>query len=206
MRRIGIVIQLTLAVWLTALSLSAQTNVTFTPAVIDVSSNEIVNPGRGFYYWIYQEVAPVAVIDRYSRFNWSDLETSQGVYNFQVISNAAALAQTDTNGPGTFGFGVRCVVEGLNKAYPAYLDANMQAWYATNKSCWVPDWNNTNFLARVEALNNALSNSFAGDPRISYVEIRTYGNWGEWHQLNPAHHQFPCHIVHQQADHYDERQ
>ena len=176
-----IIVPLTVLFWLAVLSLPAQTNVTFTPPVIDVSGNEIVNPGRGFYYWIFQETAPVPCIDRYSRLNWSDIETSPGVYNFQVISNAAELARTDPDGNGTFGFGVRCVVEGVNKAYPAYLDAGMQAWYATNKSCWVPDWNNTNFLARVEALNTALSNSFGGDPRIGFVEIRTYGNWGEWH-------------------------
>ena len=167
--------------FMAAFTLSAQTYLTNIPMVIDVSSHEIVNPGRGFYRWVGQEVAPVPGIDHYMRYKWSDLETARGAYNFHLISRELEAAQADPDGPGTFGFGIMSVRMGKAKAYPADLDAGMQSWYSTNKHCWVPDWNNTNFLARVEALVSALGAKFNGDPRLGWVEIRSYGHYGEWH-------------------------
>jgi Domain of unknown function (DUF4832) len=148
------------------------------PAYIDINENEIVNSGRGFYRWINQEQAPIECKDRYNRFNWSVIEPTQGNYDFSKIETEAAFAAA---AGGTFGFGVRCVVSGTAQAYPSYLDAMMSGWYSNNKLCWVPDWNDNDFLARVEALISALGAQYNNDARIGYIEIRTYGNWGEWH-------------------------
>ena len=45
----------------------------------------------------------------------------------------------------------------------------------------MPDWNNPYFIARHDSLVANLGRTFNKDPRIGFVEIRTYGNWGEWH-------------------------
>ncbi len=141
----------------------------------------LMNPGMGFYKWNYQEQAPVKSLDSYARFNWSDLEKSKGKYDFSVLSTAAASAYSNANGRGRFAFAIRCCVEGINKAYPAYVDSSMKGWYSTAKSCWVPDWNNAYFLERLDSLVSALGRTFNNDARIGFVEIRSYGNWGEWH-------------------------
>jgi hypothetical protein len=143
--------------------------------------DQLKNPGTGFFKWNGQEIAPVKGLDVYARFNWALIEKTQGVYDFSTITRGANEASTNPAGKGTFGFAFRAVVEGTARAYPAYLEGNMSAWYSNNKKCWVPDWNSPFFLQRMEALVNALGKQFDLDPRIGYVEIRTYGNWGEWH-------------------------
>ncbi len=153
----------------------------FTLPVIPMIDNDITNPDRGFYRWNGNEMAPYPSIDRYARYNWTVFETSEGVYNFSSLYNEAAAAYADPDGRGTFGLAFRCVVEGIDHAYPAYLDSKMTSWYSNNKKCWMPDWNNAYFIARHDSLVANLGRAFNKDPRIGFVEIRTYGNWGEWH-------------------------
>ena len=153
----------------------------FTLPVIPMIDNDITNPDRGFYRWNGNEMAPYPSIDRYARYNWTVFETSEGVYNFSSLYNEAAAAYADPDGRGTFGLAFRCVVEGVDHAYPAYLDAKMTSWYSNNKKCWMPDWNNPYFIARHDSLVANLGRTFNNDPRIGFIEIRTYGNWGEWH-------------------------
>ena len=153
----------------------------FTAVVIPNSEAEIVNPDRGFFRWNGNETAPVPCIDNYLRYNWSVIEKSEGVYDFSAIKAAAEKAKNDPDGRGTFSFGIRCVVQGVDHAYPAYIDAKMGSWKSEKMKCWVPDWNNAYFLERLDALVAAMGREFNKDPRIGYVEIRSFGNWGEWH-------------------------
>jgi Domain of unknown function (DUF4832) len=157
----------------------------FVDKTVHVNFTEIdsilINPGVGYYSWISQEQAPVKSIDRYDRYNWIDLEKSIGKYDFSTLIKQAQSAYTDVDGRGKFTFAVRCVVEGIDHAYPSYLDANMDSWYSKVKKCWVPDWNNAYFLERLDSLVANLGRQFNTDVRIGAVEIRSYGNWGEWH-------------------------
>lgn len=143
-----------------------------------MSADEIVNPGRGFFRWIYQETAPVLCKDRYSRYNWSVIETAKGVYDYSVLDKEADAAKA---AGGTFGFGIRNVVSGTFLACPQYVTNEVDGWVSAKKTSWVPDWNSDTFLSRIEAFVNALGARYNRDPRIGYIEIRTYGNWGEWH-------------------------
>lgn len=147
----------------------------------EVKDTMLLNPGVGLYRWNGNEVAPFPSMDRYSRCNWNVLELAQGVYDFSSLKNEAAAAASDPDGKGTYGFAFRCMVQNVDHAYPAYLDSKMTSWYSNNKKCWVPDWNNPYFLERHDSLVANLGRTFNNDPRIGYVEIRTYGNWGEGH-------------------------
>ena len=167
-----------------SLVVSAQKVIKFRPVQTPISDEEVVNPDRGFFRWNGNESAPVASKDHYQRYNWSVFEKSEGEYDFSILKAEAEKAKLDPDGIGTFSFGVRCVVQGINHAYPVYLDSKMGSWYSTSKKCWVPDWNNTYFLERLDSLVAALGHCFNKDPRIGYVEIRSYGNWGEWHLGN----------------------
>jgi hypothetical protein len=139
------------------------------------------NPWVGLYRWINREHAPVPTMDSYNRFFWSSVETSPGVYDFSKMKAEAENARTDPDGKGTYGFGIRCMDTNTDRAYPAYLDPKMNAWYSDIKKCWVPDWNNEYFLTRLDSMVAALGREFNKDPRIGFIEIRSYGNWGEWH-------------------------
>jgi hypothetical protein len=149
---------------------------TVTPAPL--GDEELVNPGRGLFQWNGQAELPIPCPDRYARYNWSVVEKSKGTYDFSILEAQAAAAKL---AGGTFGFGIRCVVSGVAMACPAYVKDEVAGWTSVKKTSWVPDWNSEAFLTRVEALTAALGAKFNRDPRIGYIEIRTYGNWGEWH-------------------------
>jgi hypothetical protein len=70
----------------------------------------------------------------------------------------------------------------------------------------LPVWNDPSFIAAVDNLAKALAAKYGNDPDIAFIDIGTYGNWGEKHlypfdlyesgknkDLNPAeikkHHQ-----------------
>ena len=161
--------------------LSAQTIVNFSPIVIPITDTEILNPGRGLARWQLKEGFAIPCVDHYRRLLWSDVEKSQGVYDFSILKAEAEAAKNDADGRGLFGLAVRVIDSGVDNCYPAYLDGLMASWYSAKKLCWVPDWNDPQFLERQDSMVAALGREFNNDPRVGYVEIRSYGNWGEWH-------------------------
>ena len=45
----------------------------------------------------------------------------------------------------------------------------------------VPVWNDPVYLQAAKEFAKALAEKYDGDPRIEYIDIRTFGEWGEWH-------------------------
>lgn len=157
------------------------TDLIISPALIPITAVDLVNPGRGFFRWLGMEQATVPSTDNYRRVSWSEVEPSIGTYDFSVFDQEADLAKYDADGRGSLGLGIRCLVENTLRSYPSYLDAKMSSWLSTKKNSWVPDWNDAYFLERHDSLVAALGRKYNADPRIGYVEIRAFGNWGEWH-------------------------
>ena len=164
------------------------THIIFTPATDaladSIVSNLITNPEMAFYEWNLYQQAPVKSVNNYCRYTWSQLEPTKGNYDFSLIIAAATAAYNNPKGRGKLSFGVRCLVAGDNKDYPTYLDNptnSISSWYSNAKKSWVPDWNNAYFLERLDSLVAAMGRAFNNDPRIGFVQILSYGDWGEWH-------------------------
>lgn len=136
--------------------------------------------------------------DLYFRFCWTDIEqNTQGNYIWtrfdQEFNKALALK-------GKFSFGIMTVcdsddflreeiINGSSSRYPRYLHENMQLQsvkdYAKNGQ-WIPNWNSTFFLDRFDALLQAIQAHIVSkgwQDKINYVDIRGYGQWGEWHSV-----------------------
>jgi hypothetical protein len=45
----------------------------------------------------------------------------------------------------------------------------------------VPVWDDSIYLYYAKEFAKALAEKYDGDPRIEYIDIRTFGEWGEWH-------------------------
>ena len=45
----------------------------------------------------------------------------------------------------------------------------------------VPVWNDPVYLQAAKEFAKALAEKYDGDPRIEYIDVRTFGEWGEWH-------------------------
>lgn len=170
------------------------TSIVLTPPIIPAASSEIISPLRGYYRWrdqekIDREVAPSK--DAYQRYVWSDLETTEGNYTFwdsqtsqlnpnsQLNKDIAAAASRGQK----FILAVRALIDTSGYVYncstcvPAYLKP--YGWYSNG--VFIPDWNSNVFIRRAEALIAKLGEAYNNDPRISMIEMRMYGLYGEWH-------------------------
>jgi hypothetical protein len=73
---------------------------------------------------------------------------------------------------------------------PEYLTMTGKGWTApvsasncssSQTQVYVPDWNDSGFLLGVQNLMKALGAKYNQDPRIAWVDIGIFGDWGEWH-------------------------
>lgn len=164
------------------------------PIPIPISSPEIVNPLRGLYRWMGNELVPSPnplprpSFDSYERYEWRSLEPKLNQYDFTAIENDLQRAAREGR---KHAFRVRVLVSGQASSVPDYMRPLMErGWSHTfdgdSNPTYIPDWNDPDFLQRVERLIKALGERYDQDPRVSYIDIGIFGIWGEWHtyQLN----------------------
>ena len=155
---------------------------TFTPGLIPLGQPELVNPDRGQYRWYNAQPQPPGwpALDGYARYSWRQLEPSRGQYDFSAIEREL----TDAAGRGgRFGFRVMTLDTAAGgPLVPDYVvKAGAGFWAAPEGTrAFVPDWNSELYLGRWEALLQALANRFGNDPRVGFLDIGGYGNYGEW--------------------------
>lgn len=161
-----------------------------TPAQIDRSAPELVNPMRGLYRWRGSENVPSPnplprrSFDAYQRYEWRDLERGRGEYDFTALERDLQRA---ADAGQKFGFRIRAYVPRQGSSVPDYVMDDMELGWWTDldrdgdKETYVPDWNDEDFLAGVERLMNALGERYDNDPRVSYLDIGIFGSYGEWH-------------------------
>jgi hypothetical protein len=162
-----------------------------THPALAVSSDDTINPLRGYYRWRDQEVVPQPepARDDYQRYQWRDLEPADGVYDFSALL-ADRDAARDTG--RKFAFRLRMMA--------GYDDDTvyMPAWLANHAAClagcgfwadadaadpgltWVPDWNDPFVQARARALLQALAAALGGDADLAWIDVGLYGQYGEW--------------------------
>ncbi|SHK60741.1 beta-galactosidase [Fibrobacter sp. UWH4] len=67
----------------------------------------------------------------------------------------------------------------------------------------VPVWDDPNYLQAAKDFATALAQKYDGDPRIEYIDIRSFGEWGEWHVSNLDGSQMPSEKIQKEMlDHY----
>ena len=154
------------------------------PEQLSVSAPEIVNPMRGLYRWMGQEYAlqPTPSLDAYGRYTWRDLEPTQGDYSFAKLEADIAKAAREGR---KYSFRVRTVVATKGSAIPDYAMTGAGWWADYNKDnardTYIPDWNDPAFLERLDTFMQALGKRYNNDPRVAFLDIGLFGNWGEWH-------------------------
>lgn len=152
---------------------------TFKPTPIPFSAPELVNALRGLYRWSNQEVVPQprSSFDSYKRYVWRDLEPERDRYDFSKLEGDLDKAQAEGR---KHSFRVRAMVLGNDPSVPDYMLPLLEkGWRSQNT--YIPDWNDPDFMDRVEKLISELGRRYGNDPRISFVDIGIYGTWGEWH-------------------------
>lgn len=132
---------------------------------------------------------------RYYRFTWKELQNGENSYTWDAFDSQvrAAIAKGQQ-----FSCGIMAVYIGnksatavrYNNAYsciPTYVMAKgMKYWVKQTGDAGyiVPNWNDEIYLTEHKKLLVALNkhvDDMGWQDVIGYIDIRGYGNWGEWH-------------------------
>jgi hypothetical protein len=183
--------------------------------IIPTSDPDILNPMRGMEYWQNQwpemnhpdDINPQPLLERYWRYNWFELETGPGQYDFSKIDEAIKDCIDSGVGRKFYFGGIMAYYDGWiypnhpfsggrYMSYPLYLHQIMMDEpyqpYLSDNNWWVPNWNSESFLNAHDNLMSAIRNwmdttYYKGVRYIDVMnrtEIRSYGNFGEWHQVD----------------------
>ena len=124
---------------------------------------------------------------------WNKLNPAKGVYDWSELDKLlAALAEHN------MGYALRVLpytpsfVRDANTPEEEYdwtpkfvYEMGAKKIYAklegTNLTPAVPVWDNPIYIQAAKDFATALAQKYDGDPRIEYIDIRTFGEWGEWH-------------------------
>lgn len=124
----------------------------------------------------------------YTRWCWSDIEPREGEYNWLIIDNyiARAAAMGHKAAFGIMSFNSSGYVENATPRWvfdEAGADGRWIHYYGdeSTPAMFCPNWDDPIYQGKVADFAKALAARYDGDPRIAYIDMRAYGNWGEQH-------------------------
>lgn len=157
------------------------------------------NPGQG---WMSQSRSPrgqprfpCSVV--YIRFNWADIEPQQGQYNWALIDDviaawkprgaAVAMRVMTCNAHSS---GYYCSPKWLFDAGCKSFDYVRGGDDPTSGGKRItriePDYSDPLYLKHHGAFLAELGKRYDGSPAVEFLDIGSYGIWGEWHTSNAA--------------------
>ncbi|MBL8995587.1 MAG: DUF4832 domain-containing protein, partial [Spirochaetia bacterium] len=150
----------------------------------------VVNPGKG---WILYDLTPekkskesLGLVDvGYARFDWAKLQPEEDKLDWTALENAIEAWKAAGK---RFAFGVMFANSSTKNQYvtPKWVfDAGASSReskeVATPRQIVPDNWEDPIFLDKAKKFLSALTARYDGDPRLAFIDIRSYGNWGEGH-------------------------
>lgn len=189
---------ITFAVWFGAAVACAQETVTVRP---ENDGRALINPGMGWTLHFYSNMpqnygSKLAPSDSqadfpgcstvYLRIPWSYVEPDEGVFNWAILDTPA---QRWIARGGKVALRITCSESWLRFATPEWVrKAGAQGVFwdygkgvSSNGAYWDPDFVDPVFLAKLERLLQAMAARYDGNPDVAFIDIGTYGLWGEGH-------------------------
>ena len=124
-----------------------------------------LNPAKGVYDWSELE----ELLDALSAHNMG--------YALRVFPYSPSFIRDDGTPEENYDWTPKYVYEeGAKKITARYKDNNANAA--------VPVWDDSVYLHYAKEFATALAAKYDGDPRIEYIDVRSFGEWGEWHVSN----------------------
>ena len=157
----------------------------------------LVTYGSGYQQWNKLHKG----IDTY---DWSELEELLDAlsehnmgYALRVFPYSPSFIQNNSTPEENYDWTPKFVYEELGAE-------KITATYKGNGSrAVVPVWDDPNYLQAAKDFATALAAKYDGDPRIEYIDIRSFGEWGEWHVSNLDGSQMPSKKIQKEMlDHY----
>jgi hypothetical protein len=140
------------------------------------------NPFKGFAPWIGNSNPVYETKLQQATFGWRDLEPEQSIYNWSHLErNWGNIAQTGRR----VGFRVAAEIPGSGQNdTPQWLidqGVKLRPYSIDGQDGFAPDWDDSLFLAAHHNFIMKLGERYDQDPRVAWIDIGSYGFWGEWH-------------------------
>ena len=124
----------------------------------------------------------------YLRIPWAYLEPAEGEFNWSVLDNPA---QRWIDKGKQIALRISCSETWLRYATPEWVHkAGAKGYNFTvrkgidpNGPFWEPDFKDPVFLAKLDTFLAALAERYDGSPDVAFVDIGSFGVWGEGHTL-----------------------
>lgn len=168
-------------------SISPIFKVKATTATFNDTEEVLLNPGKGFVHYgadynTQTKFQRPYFTAGYHRFRWNDLEPEEGVYDFSKIDS---WLNDYVHWGKKFAFGVMCVDASYSGQYvtPKYIFQKTDNYLITtnSKKQYIPDWQDEVFLSALDNFVAALGERYNGNENIAFIDILSYGNYGEQH-------------------------
>ena len=157
------------------------------------------NPGAG---WMSQQRSPkgeprfpCSVV--YIRFGWADAEPAEGRYNWKLIDDVIAawkprgasvsmrVMTCNAHSAGTY-TSPKWLFDAGCKGFEYEVGGGDPTSGGKRIPRIEPDYADPLYLAKHGAFLKALGQRYDGHPDVEFLDIGSYGVWGEWHTKHPA--------------------
>jgi hypothetical protein len=114
----------------------------------------------------------------YLRLDWADIEPEEGQFDWSFVDKTF-----EKWGSAGYRFSFRlCTFEGgvIPYATPKWVfDAGAEAVFTHD--AWEPDYGDPVYLNKLSVFMEEFGRRYNGHPLVEYVDVGTYGTWGEGH-------------------------
>ncbi len=178
--------------------MSAKGTITVKP---EDTGKALINPGMGWTMHFYSNVAcnygsklePSDTLDDfpgvstvYLRLPWAYLEPMEGQYNWAVLDTPA---QRWIEKGKRIALRLTCSENWMTYATPQWVkDAGARGTFyrygkgrVEKSGSWDPFFDDPVFIEKLDAFLSAFSRRYDGNPNVAFVDVGTYGLWGEGH-------------------------
>lgn len=138
---------------------------------------DLVTYGSGYQQW--NKLNPAKDV-----YDWSELEELLDAlaahnmgYALRVFPYSPSFIRDDSTPEENYDWTPKYVYEAGAKKITARYKEN-------NANAAVPVWDDSVYLHYAKEFATALAAKYDGDPRIEYIDVRSFGEWGEWHVSN----------------------
>jgi hypothetical protein len=173
------------------------------------------NPHKGWYHHQYDgstKIYPAVVEDLktfpgmdhvYLRLPWSALEPAEGQFEWRLVDDE--VAKWTALGLG-LSVRITCKETDLVYATPEWVRkaGAAGAFYKPapdwGVEAWQPDYGDPVFLDKLERFHQAFAARYDGKPWLEYVDVGSYGDWGEGHNSFSSKKPAPMDVVGKHLD------
>ena len=157
------------------------------------------NPGQG---WMSQQRSPRAeprfpcsVV--YIRFNWADAEPEEGTFNWKLIDDVIAawkprdatvamrVMTCNAHSSGYYS-SPKWLFDAGCKGFEYLVGGDDPTSGGRRVPRIEPDYADPIYLEKHGTFLKTLGERYDGSPEVEFLDIGSYGVWGEWHTQHPA--------------------